>query len=249
MNRRLIRGLLAAAAVMAAAPAWASGDCPAIPRRNPMPMEATPAPLDVQLWRDQVAALDARLPSLNLPTRQLVFIGDSITAGWDPGLFSQFYGARSPVLLGVIGDGTQGVLDRLPHEWGTMKPRGVVLLIGTNNTQWTNSQPDNLALGIAEIVRFIHSRSPATKVLIVGILPRGAGPWEPLRAVNAKTNQLIARCADNQTTFYVDVGRTFLDASGQLSNEISFDMLHLTPVGYALFAAALEPEIKRIMGD
>ena len=130
-----------------------------------------------------------------------------------------------------------------------MKPRGVVLLIGTNNTQWTNSTPENLSLGIAEIVRFIHSRSPSTKVLIVGILPRGAGPWEPLRAVNAKTNQLIARCADNQTTFYTDVGRIFLDSSGQLSNEISFDLLHLTPVGYALFAAALEPEIKRIMGD
>ena len=100
MMPRWMKWLAAAALVLGAAPAWASGDCPAIPRRTPMPMEAVPAPLDVQLWRDQVAALDARLPSLNLPSRQLVFVGDSITAGWDPGLFSQFYGARSPVLLG-----------------------------------------------------------------------------------------------------------------------------------------------------
>ncbi len=248
MNR--LRALLAAAAMMvAAAPAWAAGDCPAIPRRNPMPAEAVPTAIDLPLWRDQVTALDAKLPSLQLATRQLVFIGDSITAGWDPGIFSQFYGQRSPVLLGVIGDVTQGVLERLPREWGTMRPRAVVLLIGTNNTKWGNSTPENLALGVAEIVRFIHSRSPSTRVLLVGILPTGPGPWDPLRAVNAKTNELISRCADNQTTFYVDVGRSLVNASGQLSNEVSFDMLHLTPVGYALYAAAMEPELKRIMGD
>ncbi|WP_158747634.1 GDSL-type esterase/lipase family protein [Acidisphaera sp. L21] len=241
--------LLAAAAMVVAAPAWAAGDCPAIPRRNPMPSEAVGAPVDVQLWRDQVAALDAKVPSLGLATKQLVFIGDSITAGWDPGIFSQFYGTRSPVLLGVIGDVTQGVLERLPREWSAMRPKVVVLLIGTNNTQWTNSTPENLSLGVAEIVRFIHTKSPSTKVLIVGILPRGAGPWEPLRTVNTKTNELIAKCADNQTTFYIDVGRNLVNASGQLSNEVSFDLLHLTPVGYALYASALEPEIKKLMGD
>ena len=125
----------------------------------------------------------------------------------------------------------------------------MVLLIGTNNTKWGNSTPENLALGVAEIVRFIHGKSPNTRVLLVGILPTGPGPWDPLRAVNAKTNELISRCADNQTTFYIDVGRNLVNAAGQLSNEVSFDMLHLTPVGYALYASALEPELKRIMGD
>ncbi len=242
-------GLLAAALLSGAGPAWAAGDCPALPRRTPMPAEAVAAPIDLQLWRDQVATLDARLPSLQLPTRQLVFIGDSITAGWDPGMFSQFYGQRSPVLLGVIGDVTQGVLERLPREWGTMRPKLVVLLIGTNNTQWGHSTPEDLSLGIAEIVRLIHGKSPATKVLIVGILPRGAGPWEPLRAVNARTNELVSRCADNQTVFYLDVGRSLVNASGQLSNEVSFDLLHLTPIGYALYAMALEPEIRKLMGE
>ena len=241
--------LLATAMLVGAAPAWAAGDCPALPRRSPMPVEAIPAPIDLQLWRDQVTGLDAKLPSLQLASRQLVFIGDSITAGWDPGLFSQFYGMRAPVLLGVIGDVTQGVLERLPREWGPLRPKLVVLLIGTNNTQWWHSTPEDLSLGVAEIVRLIHTKSPATKILIVGILPRGSGPGEPLRAVNARTNALIARCADNQTTFYIDVGRALVNASGQLSNEVSFDLLHLTPVGYALYAMALEPEIKKLMGD
>ncbi len=237
------------AILLGTAPALASGDCPALPPRNPMPREAMPESIAQPDWQQRVAALDAQLPSLQLPSRRLVFIGDSITAGWDPGLFSQFYGTRAPLLMGVVGDYTQGLLDRLPREWGPLRPRLVVLLIGTNNTRWGGGKPEDVSLGTAEVVRLIHARSPGTRVLIVGILPTGADPSDPLRAVNAATNRLVARCADGQTTFYVDIGRPLLDAAGQLSPEISFDMTHLTPVGYAIMAMALEPDIKRILGD
>ena len=243
------RYVLALAAILAAGPARAAGDCPAIPRRDPMPREAKPELIDQQSWRTQVDALQQRLPQLQLASRRLVFIGDSITAGWDAGLFSQFYGQRSPLLLGIVGDFTQGVLQRLPDEWGPLRPTLVVLLIGTNNTQWGNSTADDVALGTAEIVRLIHARSPSTKVLIVGITPRGADPSEPLRAVNARSNALVARCADGRTTFYIDIGRNLVNAGGQLSNEVSFDTLHFTPVGYALIAMSLEPEIKRLLGE
>ena len=243
-----MRGLLALAGCRAvAAPAWAAGGCPALPPRTPMPAEAQPGMTDLPFWRDEVAVLNTKLPSLQLASRRLVFLGDSITASWDPGLFGQFYGARAPVLLGISGDGTQGVLARLPQQWGPLHPRLVVLLIGTNNLPY--AQPDNIALGIAEIVRWIHAHSADTRVLIVGILPRGAGPGEPLRQAAMQVNQLVARCADNRTTYFADIGRELLDANGMLSTEVSFDALHLTPIGYAIVAATLEPEIKRIMGE
>ena len=239
--------VLALAGWMAAsAPAWAAGDCPALPPRSPMPAEAQPGMQDLPFWHDAVAALDSRLPSLQLPSRRLVFLGDSITAGWDAGLFGQFYGARAPVLLGISGDATQGMLARLPGEWGPMRPRLVVLLIGTNNLPY--GTPDNIALGVAEIVRAIHRRSSDTRVLIVGILPRGA-PGDPVRQELAQVNQFTAQCADNRTTFFTDIGRMLVDSNGTLSKEVSFDALHLTPVGYAIMATALEPEIRRIMEE
>ena len=238
---------LALAGLLAAGPAWAAGDCPALPARTPMPAEAQPGMQDLPFWRDAVAALDARLPSLQLPTRRLVFLGDSLTASWDPGLFSTFFGARAPVLLGIGGDGTQGVLARLPQEWGTMRPRLVVLLIGTNNLPY--GTPENIALGTAEIVRWIHRHSSDTRILILGILPRGAGPNDPARPALARVNQLVAQCADNRTTFFLDPGHLLLGPGGTLTSEISFDSLHLTPVGYAILATALEPEVKRIMGE
>ena len=249
MRRRI--AALAVAATVAAAPgatqAWAAGDCPALPPRSPMPIEAQPVAPAVPYWPGAVAQLDAKLPSLQLSSRQLVFVGDSITAGWEPGIFSQFYGARFPLLLGIGGDFTQGVLTRLPEEWGPMHPRLVVLLIGTNNIG--HAAPEDIALGTAEIVRWIHRRSPDTRVLVVGLLPRGAAASDPVRQTVAQVNQMVARCADGRTTFFADIGRVLLDPAGTLSPQVSFDALHLTMVGYAIMATALEPEIKRIMGD
>ncbi len=241
---RLLHAALAF--LLASAPAWAAGDCPALPPRTPMPPEAVPGMQTLPFWHDAVTNLDAMLPRLQLSTRRLVFVGDSITAGWDGGIFGQFYGARAPLLLGVGGDATQGVLARLPQEWGPLRPRLVILLIGTNNLPYAT--PDTIALGTAEIVRWIHSHSAESRVLIVGILPRGA-PTDPMRQSLARVNQLTAQCADGRTVFFTDIGRLLTDANGTLSTEVSPDALHLSPVGYAIMATALEPDVKRIMGE
>lgn len=244
----LSRAWVAALALMVPGAAFAAG-CPALPPRTPMPMAALPMALPYAAWLPAVAALDARLPGLAQATRRLVFVGDSITAGWDPGVFSQYYGRRAPLLLGIGGDATPGVLQRLPTEWGAMQPRLVVLLIGTNNTQWLPGTPADVALGVAEIVRLIQARSSGTRILILGILPRGATPAEPLRAVNAQVNAQIARCADGEHVFYANPGPALLDPAGLLSPEMSFDTLHLTPKGYAVLAAAIEPQVRAIMGE
>ena len=241
-----LAALLAFAAPALSVPAWAAGDCPALPPRTPMPPEAVPGMTDLAFWQNETADLATKLPGLQLPSRRLVFIGDSITAGWDAGIFSQFYGMRAPLLLGISGDGTAGVLSRLPMEWGPLRPRLVVLLIGTNNLPY--GPPDNIALGIAEIVRWIHAHSSGTRILILGVLPRGT-PADPIRQGVARVNDLVSHCADDRTVFFADVGRYLLDGYGNMSSEVSYDMLHLTPVGYAIVATALEPEIKKIMGE
>ena len=223
--------------------------CTALPPREPMPRQAVPEQLDSPDWRQRDAALDAQLAGIDRSKVKLVFIGDSITQYWDPSLFHQFYGSRAALNLGLWGDFTEGALWRLQHDqWGSLNPRLTVLLIGTNNTQWGGA-PEDVALGVAELVRFIHARAPDSKILLVGILPRGADMTEKLRAVNAQVNTLIARCADGRKVFFRDVGRILLDAEGRLSEQVSFDRLHPTMVGYALLASTLEPTIKQLLGD
>ena len=69
---------------------------------------------------------------------ELVFIGDSITDRWrKQGLevWNKFYVPRHALNLGISGDRTQHVLWRLDHgELAGLKPKAVVLMIGTNNT-------------------------------------------------------------------------------------------------------------------
>ena len=223
--------------------------CPAIARATPLPREAAAENLESPEWRGRRAQLDQQLQGVDRSRAGIVFIGDSITQYFDPGLWRQFHGHRNPVNLGLWGDFTQGALFRLANgQWGEMRPRVAVILLGTNNTQWS-SKPEDVAQGLAEITRFIQTRSPGTKVLLLGILPRGATATEPLRAVNAQVNALIQRCADNESTFYLDLGPYLLDREGNLSEQVSFDRLHLTMVGYGIVAAAMEPTIRRLMGE
>jgi len=223
--------------------------CPAIPRHSPLPREAAAEQLESPDWRSRTNALNLQLAGVDRARANLVFIGDSITQYFDEGLWRQFHGHRNPVNLGLWGDFTQGALWRLANgQWGDMQPRAAVILLGTNNTQW-GGRPEDVAQGIAELVRFIQSRSPRTKVLIMGLLPRGATLTEPLRAQNALVNAMVERCADGVNTFYLDIGRLLTDRDGNLSEQVSFDRLHLTMVGYGIMATAMEPVLRRMMEE
>ena len=72
---------------------------------------------------------------------------------------------------------------------------------------------------------------------------------EPLRALNARVNALIERCADGINTFYLDIGRLLTDRDGNLPEQVSFDRLHLTMVGYGIMASAMEPTLRRILEE
>ena len=68
----------------------------------------------------------------------LLFIGDSITHGWENKgreLWAKYYAPRNAFNIGYSGDRTQHVLWRLENgEMKGMKPKVAVIMIGTNNT-------------------------------------------------------------------------------------------------------------------
>jgi beta-glucosidase len=245
MRAALLGGLMALALGL---PAWAAPGCPGIPSRNPAPREAMPENLDIPQWRQRVAEVDQAAARVDRRAVNLVFLGDSLTQGWDPLMFAQFFGHRRTLNLGIWGDFTQGLLHRLQAgQWGNLRPAVAVLLIGTNNAQY-GSRPEDIALGIAEVIRFIHGRSPNTRVLLLGLLPRGENSADPIRQVNQRVNQLIARCHDGRATIYQDVGGLLVTPDGRLTEHVAFDRLHLTMVGYAILGAAITPTINNVLG-
>lgn len=182
----------------------------------------------------------------------LVFIGDSITQGWEEAgrdVWNKAFGARKALNLGFSGDRTEHVLWRLFNGgFEGAKPRVLVLMIGTNNTGHKQQDPGETAAGVAAITRIIRDRSPETSILLLGVLPRGEGPQDPLRKINEDLNRKLTQLADGKHIRFFDGGSAFLAPDGTCRPDLMPDKLHLSPEGYKIWAAQLSPIINTLGG-
>ena len=197
-------------------------------------------------WAARDAALTKEARERGKEVR-LAFIGDSITHAWEGNgkeVWDQFYGDRGAINLGIGGDRTEHVIWRLTHgNFDKLQPKVAVLMIGTNNTGHFMQEPAEVAVGVERILEILGNRSPQTKVVLLGIFPRGDGPFDETRINNQAINQRIRRLADGERIHWLDVGNVFLSDDGTLPAEIMPDKLHLSPAGYQLWAEALEPTL------
>jgi lysophospholipase L1-like esterase len=203
----------------------------------------------------------------------LLFIGDSITQGWEgpgKGVWEKYYGNRKAMNAGIGGDRTQHVIWRL--ENGNIEgihPKLAVIMIGTNNSNKTDNTAEEIADGIKTIVDKVREKMPETKVLILAVFPRGEVPKlkpdmsdeDKAKAIakrdvtmtqrekNAKASWLASQLADDNTVFYMDIGDKFLDDNGNLTKDIMPDFLHPNAKGYEIWAEAIEPKVKEIVGE
>jgi lysophospholipase L1-like esterase len=187
----------------------------------------------------------------------LLFLGDSITDAWGGEghdeksngreIFEKEFKPLKAANFGIGGDRTQHVLWRLQHgELQGIHPKVLMLMIGTNN-MGSNSAAE-IAEGIIAIVKEIHKRSPTTKTLLLGVLPRGEKP-APMRDKIKRVNEIISRLDDGgKTVKYLDFGDKFLQPDGTISLEIMPDYLHLSPKGYQIWADAVKEPIHELLG-
>jgi lysophospholipase L1-like esterase len=104
----------------------------------------------------------------------VIFLGDSITHGWEgQKAWKEYFGSFKPVNLGIGGDQTGHVLWRITegHELDHLQPKAAVIMIGTNNTGGHSAQ--QIAGGIKAIVEELKHQKPAIKILVLGVFPRG----------------------------------------------------------------------------
>ena len=187
----------------------------------------------------------------NNEATDLVFIGDSITQGWEKdgaAVFERNYKQYKALALGFGGDRTENVLWRLQHgEVDGIAPKVAVLMFGTNNTGHRREDPALIAAGIKRNLDELRKRLPDTKILLLAIFPRDPKPDTVMRGINEKTNALIANFADNQHVFFLDINKSFLDADGVLSKDIMPDYLHPNEKGYEIWARAMSPALLKLM--
>lgn len=194
-------------------------------------------------WVDRHAFVKARA---GLPA-DVLLLGDSITQGWlYQGRWDQQFPDISAVNAGIASDRVEHVLWRARDGlFSQARPKVVVLLAGVNNLALHD--PDRIAATQAATIRAIHARSPATKVLLLGVFPAGASPDHARRAKIARVNQALARLADGNRVQFMDIGRRLLTQNGTLSKVISFDGVHLTASGYKIWAHAMRPKLLEML--
>jgi len=177
----------------------------------------------------------------------VLFLGDSITHRWlgVPQIWQQYYGKYDPADFGIEGDQTQHVLWRIANgELAGIQPKVVVLMIGTNNIGYPS---DEIVKGDTKIVSEIHRNLPGTKVLLLGIFPRGADANDPVRAKIKGINAELAKLDNGGSTRYLDIGDKFLAPDGSLTKEMFPDALHPAPSGYQIWADAMQPLLASMM--
>ena len=189
----------------------------------------------------------------------VLFLGDSITDNWrktEQGLsvWDKNFAPLHAANFGISGDRTQHVLWRMQNgELTGIKPRVVVLMIGTNNTGLErdkltprNSTPE-IITGVTAIVQGLRTQLPDAKILLLAIFPRAEKSTDPVRLQIQEINQAVARLHDGKRIFYLDIGAKFLEPDGTMLKEIMPDFLHPTTKGYEIWAGAIKQPLADLL--
>ena len=196
-------------------------------------------------WRERYQGTQRKTST---QSADLLFFGDSITQGWEgPGkeTWQKHYASRNAINLGFSGDRTEHLLWRLEkgNFDGAKAPKVAVIMIGTNNTGHLQQSAAETAAGVGKVVAKVRERFPSTKVLLLGVFPRGAESTDPLRMLNKAINKRIEGLAQDDRVEYLNLDQHFLDEKGSISKEIMPDRLHLSSQGYEIWAEAIEPTL------
>jgi lysophospholipase L1-like esterase len=185
----------------------------------------------------------------------VVFMGDSITDFWrgsnppydGKAVFDKYFSQWTVANFGIAGDTTQGVLYRLQDGEGKgFTPKAIMLMIGTNNRLGNTAA--EIAEGVGAVVLALQQDFPNARILLLGVFPTGAAANDPARATIAEINKIIAKLNDGTRVRYLDIGKGFLDADGNIPADVMSDALHPTAKGYEIWAKAVIEPLSALMG-
>ena len=175
----------------------------------------------------------------------VVFIGDSITQGWNgagKAIWDKHFAPMGAVNFGIGGDMTQNLLWRLQYgATENLDPKAVVLLIGTNNFAFTEDSPEIIAAGIIAVVDQLEKSYPNTDILALGVFPRSESPNHSIRPRIKRINRIAASLDARARVDYLDIGNSLTESDGSISKDVMPDFLHLSEEGYRRWADAILP--------
>ncbi len=177
----------------------------------------------------------------------VVFVGDSITQGWEGAgakVWENHIKELDAINLGISGDRTEHVLWRFEH--GKLKgitPKVAIVMIGTNNFGYRQDSTQEVLEGVVAVVEKLKQDVPGILVMLLDIFPRGE-VFNEMRGNILQVNQsLQAKYKNQKNVIFFPIGHLFLQDDGTISQEIMPDYLHLSEAGYQRWADAIVPTV------
>lgn len=178
----------------------------------------------------------------------VVFFGDSITEMYN---LDAFYPNKGYINRGIGGDLTTDLIRRAKTNVIALRPKAVVLLVGTNDLN--TRTVDDTATSYYELLKILTDSLPETRLIVQSVLPICTLSYpfshimisnrtnEKITALNEKIKSFCAEIktdSPNLDIIYVDTHATLLD--GDKLNEIyALDGLHVNNYGYSAITGVL----------
>ena len=174
----------------------------------------------------------------------VLLVGDSITIQWGAS-WAKHFPDRKAVNIGIGGDKTQNVLWRLDHGGvDGLQPKVIVLMIGNNNMFFTpETGVEAAAKGVLMCAKNLREKFPEAGLIVAKILPCHAPKnrfYEDILLTNAEIDKL--NLGADPKIKVLDLTKDFLNEDGTIKRVLyTPDNIHLSPEGYAVYAARLKP--------
>ena len=270
MNRIATRFAFFAAAALACqiVPARLAAQEPAglpetkAPAPTPVAPVATPVPAaqktntyDPKIdwpWLARFKEDDLALAPPAADENRVVFMGDSITQGWQIEGPQGYFPGKPYINRGISGQTTPQMLLRFRQDVIDLKPKAVVILAGINDIAG-NTGPETLEqiegnlASMSELAAASHIR-----VVLCSVTPAFDFPWRPGLTPAPKflaLNQWIKSYAAEKGYVYVDYHSAMKDQRDGLPPTLSHDGVHPLPAGYAVMAPLVESGIEKALAQ
>jgi lysophospholipase L1-like esterase len=169
----------------------------------------------------------------------VVFLGDSITQGWNERLATAFPGVKV-ANRGISGDTTRGVLIRMDGDVLSLDPRAVVLLIGTNDLE-EGATPDIVEGNLRLMLSRLKQHNPRMPIVLCAVFPSATSMRRPAAQIRDVNARLRAIAKNDPQILTLDTWTLYADANGDAPAAEFPDLLHPNDAGYARWTAALRP--------
>jgi len=180
---------------------------------------------------------------------RIVFMGNSITAGWIH-MRPEFFNNKPYVNRGIGGQTTPQMLIRFNQDVIDLQPKVVVILAGINdiaqNTGPTTPEAimDNIS-GMA-----LLAKAHGIKVILSSVLPAYDFPWRPGLEPAEKVmqlNRMIEAFASENDIYYLDYFSALADSRNGMKKEYASDEVHPTQEGYRVMEPLVEKAIDAVL--